>query len=70
MRHAISWFEVPVNDLERATAFYSTILGVDLGEIAEADDRRFAPMKPPGLREKSARGCPRVPARPSLVFPS
>jgi uncharacterized protein len=42
MRHAISWFEVPVNDLERATAFYSTILGVDLGEIAEADDRRFA----------------------------
>jgi len=42
MRHAISWFELPVNELERATVFYSTILGVDLAEIAEADDRRFA----------------------------
>jgi uncharacterized protein len=41
MRHAVSWFELPVNDLERATAFYTTILGVDLADIAEADDRRF-----------------------------
>jgi uncharacterized protein len=41
-RHAISWFELPVADLERAVAFYSTILGTPLGEIAEAEDRRFA----------------------------
>ena len=42
MRHAISWFELPVIDLERAAAFYTTILGTPLAEIAEADDRRFA----------------------------
>jgi predicted enzyme related to lactoylglutathione lyase len=42
MRHAISWFELPVTDLDRAVAFYTTILGTTLAEIAEADDRRFA----------------------------
>jgi uncharacterized protein len=42
MRHAISWFELPVTDLDRAVAFYTTILGTSLAEIAEADDRRFA----------------------------
>lgn len=42
MRHAISWFELPVTDLDRAKAFYAAILGASLSEIAEADDRRFA----------------------------
>jgi uncharacterized protein len=42
MRHAISWFELPVTDLERAAAFYAAILGTALAEVAEADDRRFA----------------------------
>ncbi len=35
-KHAISWFEIPVTDLDRAATFYETILGatferVDLG---------------------------------------
>jgi predicted enzyme related to lactoylglutathione lyase len=42
MRDAISWFALPVSDLDRAVAFYTTILGTTLAEIAEADDRRFA----------------------------
>jgi uncharacterized protein len=42
MRHAISWFELPVTDLDRAVAFYTTILVTPLAEVAEADDRRFA----------------------------
>jgi predicted enzyme related to lactoylglutathione lyase len=42
MRDAVSWFELPATELERAVAFYSAILGTRLGEIAEADDRRFA----------------------------
>jgi predicted enzyme related to lactoylglutathione lyase len=42
MRHAISWFELPVTDLERAVAFYNTVLGIRLSDIAEADDRSFA----------------------------
>ncbi|WP_132052027.1 VOC family protein [Pseudocnuella soli] len=28
--HAISWFEIPVTDLERAQRFYETIFGIDL----------------------------------------
>lgn len=30
MKHTISWFEIPVNDLERAAEFYSQILGAEL----------------------------------------
>ena len=30
MQHAISWFEIPATDLERATRFYETIFGVSL----------------------------------------
>jgi predicted enzyme related to lactoylglutathione lyase len=42
MRHAISWFELPVTDLDRAAAFYNAVLEGRLSDIAEADDRRFA----------------------------
>lgn len=28
MKHAISWFEIPTNDLNRATTFYETIFGI------------------------------------------
>jgi uncharacterized protein len=42
MRNAVSWFEVPVTDIDRAAAFYTTILGTGLSAIAEAEDRRFA----------------------------
>ena len=30
MQHAISWFEIPSTNLERATNFYETIFGVQL----------------------------------------
>lgn len=30
MQHAISWFEIPSTNLERATKFYETIFGVQL----------------------------------------
>jgi uncharacterized protein len=42
MRHAISWFELPVTDIDRARAFYTAILGSTLSEVTAADDRRFA----------------------------
>ncbi len=29
MKHAISWFEIPVTDIERAMTFYRTVLGTD-----------------------------------------
>lgn len=30
MKNAISWFEIPANDLARATTFYETIFGISL----------------------------------------
>ncbi len=30
---AINWFEIPVTDLARATEFYGTALGVELGDM-------------------------------------
>lgn len=30
MANAINWFEIPVNNMDRAKKFYETILGVDL----------------------------------------
>lgn len=30
MHHAISWFEIPSTDLDRATRFYETIFGIKL----------------------------------------
>ncbi len=42
MRHAVSWFEMPVTDIDRAVAFYTTILGTRLAGIAETDGWRYA----------------------------
>ena len=38
VRNAISWFEIPVDNLERARAFYSAIFDYDMptGEIGQA----------------------------------
>src|SRR5262245_7719328 len=33
MKNAISWFEIPSTDLERATQFYETIFGVTLNPL-------------------------------------
>lgn len=33
MKHAVSWFEIPSTDLERATKFYETIFGVTLNHL-------------------------------------
>ncbi len=33
LKNAISWFEIPASDLERATKFYETIFGVSLAPL-------------------------------------
>jgi len=33
MKNAISWFEIPSSDLERATKFYETIFGLKLNPL-------------------------------------
>ncbi len=32
MKHAINWFEIPVTDFKRATAFYAALIGQPLQE--------------------------------------
>lgn len=39
MQNAISWFEIPATDLERAQTFYETIMGI-----------KMIPMDMPGFR--------------------
>ena len=43
MNHAISWFEIPSLDLERATTFYEAIFGVQLFplDVAQIQMRMF-----------------------------
>ena len=33
MKNALSWFEIPVNDLERAKKFYSTVLDIEITDM-------------------------------------
>jgi predicted enzyme related to lactoylglutathione lyase len=49
MTNAISWFEIPTNDLDRATKFYETIFGISLipMELPEMKMRMF-PIDDPG----------------------
>lgn len=43
MTHAISWFEIPANDLKRAAAFYTHILGRKVA-IETFGDLQMAPL--------------------------
>jgi predicted enzyme related to lactoylglutathione lyase len=38
MSHAISWFEIPATDYERAVAFYSTVLDCEIGEYESENE--------------------------------
>lgn len=66
MNSPISWFEIPVTDLQRATTFYEATLGTTL---RVHDDMRVFPYQlgyPSGCLMKSAQ-C--LPSRPgTLVY--
>ncbi len=32
-KHTVSWFEIPVSDIDRAAKFYSSILGVEMNRM-------------------------------------
>ena len=61
--NAINWFEIPVSNLERATKFYSTILGAKL-ELVEAMGLRMAffPAEEGGVGGGLVQGNGYVPA--------
>jgi predicted enzyme related to lactoylglutathione lyase len=37
LKHGVTWFEIPVSDLERAVAFYEAVFGVELLRDTVAD---------------------------------
>lgn len=48
MKHAISWFEIPTTDIDRAQKFYETIFGIQLAP-ADFDNMqmRMFPLEDP-----------------------
>lgn len=38
-KHTINWFEIPVNDFERARKFYSHILDFEMVDMLMDNDR-------------------------------
>lgn len=38
MTHAISWFDIPAEDLDRAAEFYSTVFDVEFREAGDTDE--------------------------------
>ena len=42
MVHVIKWFEIPVNDIERATLFYEEIFGVQMQRMDFGDQLKMA----------------------------
>lgn len=46
--HAINWFEIPCDDLERATAFYETVLGQKMHRESDMEPASLFPTDPSG----------------------
>ncbi len=47
--NAITWFEIPVLDLNRATAFYETVLATKLTRAVYGEPMSIFPVQPNGL---------------------
>ncbi len=42
MKNAVSWFEIPVNDIKRAKAFYEGILSIDMLDLELENNLKMA----------------------------
>ncbi|MEM6282039.1 MAG: VOC family protein [Chloroflexota bacterium] len=42
MEHPITWFEIPVVDIERAVKFYNAVIDGECGEIRDGGIRKMA----------------------------
>lgn len=50
MEHIVTWFEVPVLDIDRAVAFYQTVFGYDMQRHDHGDRQQaFFPMDESGV---------------------
>lgn len=48
-KHAISWFEIPVTDIDRAATFYGAILGVELERMDLGGESAVFPADDDGV---------------------
>ena len=39
MSNPVGWFEIPVNDMDRATAFYEAVFGIKLQQMNMGEER-------------------------------
>jgi uncharacterized protein len=47
-QHAINWFEIPCEDLDRATSFYETLLGAPMQRVVSETPMAFFPAEMSG----------------------
>ena len=57
MKNAINWFEIPVNDYERAKTFYSTILDVEITDFHMPEKQMKYGMFPYDMEGKGVGGA-------------
>ena len=51
MANALSWFEIPVKDMDRAVSFYNTILGIELDTSIPGSDGSKMAMFPGAMTD-------------------
>jgi uncharacterized protein len=52
----LTWFEIPVSDIDRAKKFYETILGIEMVKRADGNDEAaFFPFNPNVIQATSGR---------------
>ena len=56
MKKAVVWFEIYVDDIERATKFYETVLDTTLETLGDPTDQNLKMMSFPGDMEKYGSG--------------
>ena len=58
--NVLTWFEIPVTDIDRAKEFYETILDIEMVKRADGNDEAvFFPFHPKFVQATSGRVTPR-----------
>ena len=69
MKNALNWFEIPVRDMDRAAAFYETLLGAKLKrENFGGMPYGVFPYEAPGVSGALVQDARREPGQGTLVY--
>ena len=67
MASAVNWFDIPVTDMDRAKAFYGTLLGGELTMVGEAGTMAVLPYQD-GVGGALVHGEDYVPSRQGSII--